>query len=160
MTALKILVAILISAVFTHAQAQSPMKLEQGEWNQSPSPTPTSDSSSTRHFRALRVTEPIKVDGRLVESAWLQAEAATGLRQEEPTEGAPASETTEVRVLYDDKNLYVGIRAFDSEPGRINARELVRDASFSNDDKVEILFDTYHDRRNAFRFAVNPLGTQ
>lgn len=79
---------------------------------------------------------------------------------EEPTEGAPASERTEVRALFDDKNLYVGIRAFDSEPTRINSRELVRDASFSNDDKVEILLDTYHDRRNAFRFAVNPLGTQ
>lgn len=77
---------------------------------------------------------------------------------EEPAEGARASERTEVRVLFDDKNLYVGIKAFDKEPTRINSRELVRDAAFSNDDKVEILLDTYHDRRNAFRFAVNPLG--
>ena len=56
--------------------------------------------------------------------------------------------------------LYFGIRAFDSIPTQINARELVRDAGFSNDDKIEILLDTYHDKRNAFRFAVNPLGTQ
>ncbi|MGI9065943.1 MAG: hypothetical protein ACR2HX_06010 [Pyrinomonadaceae bacterium] len=50
--------------------------------------------------------------------------------------------------------------AYDRAPGRINSRELVRDASFSNDDKVEILPDTYHDLLNAFRFAVNPLRTQ
>jgi len=73
---------------------------------------------------------------------------------------AAASQKTEVRVLYDDRNLYIGIHAFDSEPSRINARELVRDAGFSNDDKIEILLDTYHDKRNAFRFVVNPLGTQ
>lgn len=75
-------------------------------------------------------------------------------------EGAPASEPTEVRVLYDDKHIYIGIRAFDSEPRRINAREMTRDAKFANDDKVEIILDPYHDRRNAFLFAVNPLGTQ
>ena len=113
-----------------------------------------------RRVRAVRVTDPIKIDGRLDEPAWSEAKPATDFRMEEPTEGAPASERTEVRVVFDDKNLYVGIHAFDSEPARINSRELVRDASFSNDDKVEILLDTYHDRRNAFRFAVNPLGVQ
>ena len=113
-----------------------------------------------RRIHVLRVSEPLKVDGRLDEPAWSRAEAAADFRQEEPHEGEPATERTEVRVLFDDENLYVGIRAFDSEPARINSRELVRDASFSNDDKVEILLDTYHDRRNAFRFAVNPLGTQ
>jgi hypothetical protein len=82
------------------------------------------------------------------------------ISQQESNEGTPASEKTEVRVLFDDRNLYIGIHAFDSDPANINARELVRDASFSNDDKVEILLDTNHDRRNAFRFAVNPLGTQ
>ena len=85
---------------------------------------------------------------------------AKDFRQQEPNEGEAASEKTEVRLLFDDKNLYVGVHAFDSEPSRINSRELVRDATFSNDDKVEILLDTYHDRRNAYRFAVNPLGTQ
>lgn len=102
----------------------------------------------------------IKIDGMLNESAWSLVKPASNFLQQEPNEGLPASEKTEVRLLFDDRNLYVGILAFDSEPGRINSRELVRDASFSNDDKVEILLDTYHDRRNAFRFAVNPLGTQ
>src|SRR5262245_8767998 len=109
--------------------------------------------NSTRRIRVLRVTEPIKIDGRLDEPSWSQAEPATDFRQQEPNEGESASEKTEVRLLFDDKNLYVGVHAFDSEPSRINSRELVRDATFSNDDTVEILLDTYHDRRNAYRFA-------
>ena len=116
--------------------------------------------NETRRIRVLHITEPIKIDGRLNELAWSQAGPATDFRQQEPNEGEPASEKTDVRLLFDDKNLYVGVHAFDSEPSRINSRELVRDATFSNDDKVEILLDTYHDRRNAYRFAVNPLGTQ
>jgi hypothetical protein len=144
--------AALFICAYVNAQAQSPGTTPQAK--QPPEVT------NERRLKALRVTEPIKIDGRLDEPAWSQAQPATDFREEEPTEGAPASEKTEVRVLYDDRNLYVGIQAFDSEPARINSRELVRDAGFSNDDKVEILLDTYHDRRNAFRFAVNPLGVQ
>lgn len=96
----------------------------------------------THRIHILRVNEPIKIDGRLDEPAWSQAEPAADFRQEIPTEGAPGSEKTEVRVLYDAKNIYIGIRAFDSEPKKINARELVRDSSFSNDDKIEVLLDT------------------
>jgi Domain of unknown function (DUF5916)/Carbohydrate family 9 binding domain-like len=121
---------------------------------------PDSQEVGTPRIRIRRVMQPIKIDGRLDEAAWSEADVADGFRQQEPNEGTPASEKTEVRLLFDDKHLYVGIHAFDSEPSRINARELVRDASFSNDDKVEVLLDTYHDRRNAYRFAVNPLGTQ
>jgi hypothetical protein len=122
---------------------------------QSPSQTP-----GPRRIQAIHISDEIKIDGLLNESAWSLAQPATDFRQERPIEGSAASEKTEVRVLFDDKNIYFGIRAFDSDAGHINARELVRDASFSNDDRVEILLDTYHDRRNAFRFAVNPLGTQ
>jgi hypothetical protein len=123
-------------------------------------PQTTTPSEGSHRIRILRLTEPIKIDGRLDEPAWSQAEPATDFRQESPTEGAPASEKTEVRVLYDSKNIYIGIRAFDSEPAKINARDLVRDSTFSTDDRIEIVLDTYHDQRNAFRFAVNPLGTQ
>lgn len=119
-----------------------------------------SQSPGSRRIQAVHVSDAIKIDGLLNESAWSLAQPASDFRQERPIEGSAASEKTEVRVLFDDKNIYFGIRAFDSDAGHINARELVRDASFSNDDRVEILLDTYHDRRNAFRFAVNPLGTQ
>jgi hypothetical protein len=118
------------------------------------------DSGGTRNIGAARITDDIRIDGFLHEESWKLAVPATDFRQQEPYEGEPATERTEVRVLFDHKYLYIGIHAFDSEPTHINARELTRDASFSNDDKVEILLDTYHDRHNAFRFAVNPLGTQ
>lgn len=123
-------------------------------------PRSPSDDIAGRRVQACRASGNIKIDGILDEPDWQVANAVTDLRQQEPTEGEPATEKTEIRVLFDDRNFYFAIRAFDSEPSRINARELVRDASFSNDDKVEILLDTYNDKRNAFRFAVNPLGTQ
>ena len=118
-----------------------------------------SQSTGSRRIQAVRVSDAIKIDGLLDEAPWSSAQPATDFFQQEPTEGASASERTEVRVLFDDRNIYFGIRAFD-DAAQINARELVRDASFSNDDKIEILLDTYNDKRNAFRFAVNPLGTQ
>lgn len=123
-------------------------------------PQTTTPSDNSHRIRILRITEPVKIDGRLDEPAWSQAELATDFRQQEPTEGEPATEKTEVRLLFDDKNVYIGIHAFDSEATRINARELVRDADFSNDDRIDILLDTYHDRRNGYRFSVNPRGTQ
>ncbi len=120
----------------------------------------TPEQPNQRRVRAVRVSEPIKIDGRLDEPAWSQAEAAADFRQREPQEGARATEKTEVRILYDARRLYIGIRAWDSDPGRIIARELLRDAEFENDDIVAVLLDTYHDQRNAYRFIVTPLGTQ
>ena len=141
------------------AAAEQNSPTDPTQQSKTPLSQPSGDNVAHR-IRIMRADDPIKVDGRLDESAWSQAGAATDFRMQEPNEGAPASEKTEVRLVYDDKNLYIGIQAFDSEPAQINARELVRDASFSNDDKIEVILDTYHDRRNAYRFAVNPLGTQ
>src|SRR5215203_3669789 len=157
------LASILLLLTWGSVGAETSQGSIQNQTRQSSQPTqPESKSQDlgTRSIRIRRITEPIKIDGRLDEPAWSEADVAAEFRQQEPNEGTPASEKTEVRILFDDKNLYVGIHAFDSDPKHINARELVRDATFSNDDKVEILLDTYHDRRNAFRFAVNPLGTQ
>jgi hypothetical protein len=151
------LLALIVVLVFGSLVAKNARAAIQTGQSSQPK---TLQESGSRNIRIRRITEPIKIDGRLDEPAWSEADTATDFRQREPNEGAPASEKTEVRLLFDDKNLYVGIHAFDSEPAQINARELVRDASFSNDDKVEVLLDTYHDRRNAYRFAVNPLGTQ
>src|SRR5437870_1311035 len=143
------------------AQAQQPSSTD-GIQQSTPASRTQSPSQSTgsRRIQAVRISDAIKIDGLLDESPWSLAQPATDFRQERPIEGAPATERTEVRVLFDDKNIYFGIRAFDSEASHINARDLVRDSNFPNDDKVEILLDTYHDGRNAFRFAVNPLGTQ
>src|SRR2546428_911701 len=142
-------------------QAQRPSTRLNPQATATPSPTPLSqDNTGPRRNHATRTADPIKIDGLLDEPAWALAQPATDFLQQQPNEGARASERTEVRVLFDDKNIYFGIRAFDSDAKHINARELVRDADFSNDDTVAILLDTYHDRRNGFRFIVNPLGTQ
>ncbi|QUV77710.1 carbohydrate binding family 9 domain-containing protein [Chloracidobacterium thermophilum] len=110
--------------------------------------------------RITRTDEAITIDGRLDEPAWETAEVIRDFRQQEPVEGAPPTEKTECRLLYDKTCVYIGIRCFDSEPDKINARDLNRDSSFGNDDKVVVLLDTYRDGRNAYRFSVNPLGTQ
>jgi hypothetical protein len=154
-------VALSITLLAIVAQAQQPSTRDNTQQSTAAMPAQVSQQNTeARRIPAVRVTDALKIDGLLDESAWSLAQPATDFLQEQPHEGEPASEKTEVRVLFDDKNLYIGIHAFDSDPAQINARELVRDASFSNDDKIEILLDTYHDRRNAFRFAVNPLGTQ
>src|SRR6266700_4419836 len=150
---------VTLFAVVVQAQQPSPSTNPQAPAAAFPSQLPQ-DSTGPRRIQAIRVTDTIKIDGLLDESAWALAQPVTDFLQQQPTEGAPASERTEVRVLFDDKNIYFGIRAFDSDAKHINARELVRDADFSNDDTIAIVLDTYHDRRNAFPFIVNPLGTQ
>src|SRR6266702_3986290 len=142
------------------SQAQQPSTTNKTQSTPTkPAQTP-SPNNGLRRIQAVRITDALRIDGLLDEAAWSMAQPAADFRQQQPTEGAAASERTEVRVLFDDKNIYFGIRAFDSDAKHINARELVRDADFSNDDTIAIVLDTYHDRRNAFRFIVNPLGTQ
>ena len=70
----------------------------------------------------------------------------------------PATEKTDVRLLYDSENLYVGVYCYDSSPGRIIGTQMSRDSDLSADDKIEILLDSFRDSRNAFYFATNPLG--
>ncbi len=123
-----------------------------------------------RCLRAVRVAEPIRVDGRLDEAEWGRTDPAAGFRQREPVEGQAASEPTEVRVLYDDRNLYVGVLARDAEPDRLISRILQRDRvlaadgdgryRFAGDDAVAILLDPFDDHRNAVVFATNPAGAE
>lgn len=119
---------------------------------------PAAGSDKTLH--ALSTSEPIRVDGRLDEPAWQRAEAIDDFVQRDPQVGQPVSERTEVRVLIDDGALYFGIRCLDGTPAGIIARELRRDNSLADDDRFEIVLDTFHDHRNAFHFAINPLATQ
>jgi hypothetical protein len=134
-------------------------------------PVPPSEAPRSVTAARLAAGETIQVDGRLDEDAWGRARGAGGFRQREPQEGAAASEDTEVRVLFDEGTLYVGVRALDREPDKVIARILQRDKvmeshgfdggiSFSGDDAVAILIDPFHDRRNAFVFATNPNGAE
>lgn len=110
--------------------------------------------------RATRVDHPPKLDGSLADPLWKTAEVIKDFRQREPKEGETATEKTEVRILYTRHAVYFGIHWYDSEPSRIVATELRRDVSQDLDDHFEILIDSNHDRRNAYVFQINPLGTQ
>ncbi|MEE9190507.1 MAG: DUF5916 domain-containing protein, partial [Candidatus Neomarinimicrobiota bacterium] len=100
----------------------------------------------------------IKLDGYLNEDLWIKSEFGNDFTQKEPIDGNPATEQTEVRVLYSLEALYIGIKAYDSDPENIQA-QLVRRDYQSQSDEIAVLLDTYHDRRTAFEFAVNPRGS-
>ncbi|HEV7836956.1 MAG TPA: DUF5916 domain-containing protein [Gemmatimonadaceae bacterium] len=111
-------------------------------------------------MRATRSPSAINVDGKLDEAAWKNAVPSGDFTQSYPKIGAPPTDPTEVRVLYDDDALYVGIRMLDSRPDSIAAQLARRDATGIYSDWAHVIIDSYHDRRNAFRFAVNPRGVQ
>ena len=113
---------------------------------------------------------PIRVDGALTEAIW-QGPGSSDFRQREPEVGSPSTERTEVRVAYDATTLYVAIRSLDRQPDRVVSRILQRDRlmaprrfqtgfDFGGDDMVAILFDPFHDHRNAVLFATNPNGAE
>ncbi len=110
--------------------------------------------------RAARCDTPIRIDAALDEPCWKAAEPLLSFTQRLPAEGAPASQPTEVRILFDAENLYVGADLVDAEAGRIIAREMKEDGDLLNDDLFGILLDTFHDRRNAFYFEANPNGAR
>lgn len=110
--------------------------------------------------QAVAIEHAPKLDGTLDDPLWQSATPVTDFRQQEPLEGQPATEKTEVRILYTRHAVYFGIHCFDSNPSRIIASELRRDVSQDLDDHFEILIDSNHDRRGGYVFQVNPVGTQ
>ncbi len=113
-----------------------------------------------RVAQATRVERAPRMDGTLNDPLWQKAEPVGDFMQREPHETQPATEKTEVRILYTRHEVYFGIFCHDSKPKDIVASELRRDLSQDLDDNFEILIDSAHDRRNAIVFQVNPLGTQ
>ena len=112
-----------------------------------------------RLVRATRATSAIVLDGHLDEAAWTLAQRAEGFVQQRPTPGAPASERTEARVVFDAQAIYVSMRLFDSHPDSLIAPLARRDYE-GYGDWAHVIIDSYHDRRTAFHFAVNPAGTK
>jgi hypothetical protein len=98
------------------------------------------------------------IDGSVSEDAWKKAALINELFQREPNTGEPASEKTEFLFLYDHNNLYVGIRCFD-DPEAITAKELARDVSLGEDDRIQIILDTYLDGRSGYWFQIGPRGS-
>src|SRR5262252_9831718 len=113
-----------------------------------------------RTAQAIRVERSPKLDGTLDDPAWQMASPISNFLQREPFEGQQPTEKTEVRILYDKHSVYFGVLCFDSDRGKIVASELRRDVSQELDDYFEIIIDSAHDRRNAYVFQFNPLGTQ
>ena len=129
-----------------------------------PTPRTPRTAGVTPSMRVGRAVEPPVLDGLVSEASWDSADVASDFLQREPQEGQPASERTEVRVLYDDDNLYVGVIAYDENPSAVLATEMRRDELGSrfggSDDTFSILLDTFNDGRSAFLFTVNALGTR
>jgi hypothetical protein len=98
------------------------------------------------------------VDGNLDEPAWQQAALLTGFSQFAPLDGIPAADSTQVLIWYSPTALYVGVRAFEAH-GAVHATLADRD-KIAADDNVQLLIGTFHDRRQAFVFGVNPFGVQ
>lgn len=111
-------------------------------------------------MQVTRITEPLVINGRLDDAAWARATPAADFVQRTPLDGVPATERTEARILIDERNVYVGIRLFDSRPDLIGTQLARRDAGDTFTDWIWVGFDTYGDRRTAFAFGVSPRGAQ
>ena len=111
--------------------------------------------------RAWRVSAPPEVDGDVLnDPAWADATPATGFRQNTPDEGAPASERTEVYVVYTGDTLYFGVVCYVRDPSTIIVADSRRDSSLQETDSFQIILDTFHDGQNGFVFGTNPAGVE
>ncbi len=106
--------------------------------------------------RVFRTDQRVVLDGRFDEPAWAAAAPIDDFTQRDPTEGAPASERTVVRLLATPNGLAIGVSAFDREPAGIRRSQLRRDASLDTDDQFSVIVDAQRDRRSGFIFSVNP----
>jgi len=109
--------------------------------------------------RAVRIARPPTFDGRLDDAVYQSTLPIDGFIQQEPQEGAPATEKTDAWIFFDDDSLYISFRLWESRPDALVANEMRRDSNniFQND-HIAFLLDTFHDRRNGNEFAINAIG--
>ena len=123
--------------------------------------------------KAVRVAQGPRIDGRLDDPVWSSAVAFSAFRMAEPQPNGVPSEKTELRILYDDDNLYIGVLCRDSEPAQIAAHSMVHDSGneqhgwggedsigAGDDDVVRVLIDPFQDKRTGYFFSVNPRGAR
>ncbi len=123
-------------------------------------PVALSAQDSARVGRSTRIATAPQIDGRLGEAVWREAQPLTDFVQRDPSEGAPSTERTEVRILTDGEALYIGAWLFDRDAAAIVPGERIRDVTLTNSDYFSIIFDTYQDRQNGFVFATTPAGVE
>ncbi len=109
-------------------------------------------------LKAVFVSKPPIIDGRLNEEVWENAAKVDQFIQREPNVGQPVSEKTNFYICYDANFLYVGVKCFD-DPKKITAKEMARDVNLGNDDRVQVILDTYLDHRNGYWFQIGPRGS-
>ena len=122
--------------------------------------TITRDAEGGATLRAVRLDEPLRLDGVLDEPIYARVEPFGDFIQQVPDEGAPATEPTDAWIFFDDGSIYVGARVHESVPESAwVANEMQRDSSqLINNDGFIVVFDTFYDRRNGYAFRVNPIG--
>ena len=111
------------------------------------------------YIKIPRFSSPPKIDGKLENPVWEKAVILDNFTQYEPQEGANPSEKTLAYIGYDEKNIYIAVRCFDSKPDAIRASLTQRD-KVRGDDEVTIYLDTFNDKKRAFAFQINPCGVQ
>ena len=117
------------------------------------------DENGRVTIRAVRVGEELVIDGRLDEPIYSRVESISDFIMQEPQENVPATEKTEVWIFFDDRNLYVAGRNWDTEPTRMIANDMRRDGNkIGQNDNFTLTIDTFYDRRNGYFFQTNPLG--
>ena len=125
-----------------------------------PPETITRDELGRATMRAVRIAEPLSLDGELDEPIYDRVPAVSGFIQQLPDEGAAATEKTEAWVFFDEEHVFVAARLWDSAPeDQWVANDMRRDAfQIIFNDNFQVVFDTFYDRRNAVAFMVNPIG--
>lgn len=147
------------------AQTAPPLNEAPQEYDGPPPPVDpevfAKDDRGRVTLRATRLTAPLELDGALDDEVYTQVRAITHFVQQEPVEGAPASERTEVWLFYDDRMFYVSVRCYDSAPERLVANEMRRDSfNIFQNDNITISIDPMYTRRAGYFFQTNALGAQ
>jgi hypothetical protein len=119
----------------------------------------STDEDTIKSITAVKVNGGVKIDGVLDEEFWQKAPRSGNFTQFQPDEGKPASESTFVRVVYDDEALYVGVEMYDSQPDKIVSRLSRRDRAVESD-LLNVIIDSHHDHQTAYAFTTYVSGTQ
>ncbi len=111
-------------------------------------------------IQAVNTEDNLSIDGFLSEPIWQEAKHIDHFTQRELHEGQPATERTEVAIVYDRNYLYIGVWCYDHNPTEIVAQKMKRDFDYSTEDNFKLIIDTYNDKRNGYFFVTNPNGAR
>ena len=124
-----------------------------------PPETVARDAQGRVTIRAVRLTVPLRLDGQLDEPVYSDVLPASDFIQSEPLEGAPATQKTEIWILFDDDHVYIAGRCWESHPERMIVNEMRRDArGVAQNERLSFVIDTFYDRRNGVSFTITPIG--